>query len=50
VYKSFTGNSPFHEAAMNGSTSSMKIIYGIDPNILDTLNKDGVINLNSYVY
>jgi transient receptor potential cation channel subfamily A protein 1 len=42
VYKSFNGNNPFHEAAINGYTDCMKIIYNVDPNVLNSANKDGV--------
>jgi ankyrin repeat protein len=42
VYKSFTGNNPFHEAALNGFTNCMKIIYNNDPYILNSENKQKV--------
>lgn len=42
IYKSFTGNNPFHEAALSGSTSCMKIICSIDTHVLNAVNKEGV--------
>lgn len=43
IYKSYgNGNNPFHEAAVNGYTNCMRIIYSIDPYVLNSLNKDGV--------
>lgn len=40
IYKSYSGNNPFHEAAINGHTNCMKIIYNIDRNVLNSVNKD----------
>lgn len=43
IYKSYgSGNNPFHEAASNGFTHCMKIIYNVDPYVLNSINKDGV--------
>jgi ankyrin repeat protein len=42
VYKFYNGNNPFHEAAINGFTECMKIIFNVNPNVLDSVNKDGV--------
>ncbi len=48
VYKSYNGNNPFHEAAINGYAECMKIIFNVDPNVLNSVNKDGV-NTRSFM-
>ena len=43
IYKSYgSGNNPFHEAAINGYTNSMRIIFSVDPYVLNSINKNGV--------
>ena len=48
VYKSYTGNTPFHEAALNGHLNCLKTIFKIDPAVLDSVNKEEVFLLKLF--
>ena len=45
IYKAYNGNNLFHEAAANGYSNCLKTIYNVDPNILNSINKDGVLTM-----
>ncbi len=42
IYKSYNGNNPFHIAAMNGSINCVKKLFHMEPQVLNSSNKNQV--------